>query len=91
MTKEILKTDNKDRFSIKFKWECSENITSIKFEGFEKPDEDLFFTGFIKFDGCMEIHDLNYHFCFRDDILQRVVNLIYDTAKEIMKDNGDFN
>jgi len=50
-----------------------------------------FFTGFIKFDGCMEIHDLNYHFCFRDDILQRVVNLIYDTAKEIMKDNGDFN
>ena len=39
----------------------------------------------------MEIHDLNYHFCFRDDILQRVVNLIYDTAKEIMKDNVDFN
>jgi hypothetical protein len=54
-------------------------------------EDDLFFKGFIKWDGCMEIHELNHHFCYRSDILQRAVDLIYDSAKEIMKDKSDFD
>jgi len=54
------------------------------------PEDSIFFTGHIKWDGCMEIHNLNHHFCYRNDILQRVVDLIYDSGKEIMKVKQDF-
>lgn len=52
--------------------------------------EDLFFTGFIKWDGCMEIHNLHHHFCHKSDILQRVVDLIYEAGKDIMKVREEF-
>jgi len=59
-------------------------------EDFDKAyEENKFFDGFIKWDGCMEIHGLNYHFCGYGDILQRAVKLIYHTAAEIMQDNFD--
>lgn len=42
--------------------------------------------GFIKWDGCMEIHDFNHHWCYKDNFAQRIVDLIYEQAKEIMKE-----
>lgn len=38
-------------------------------------------TGHIKWDGCMELHDLNYHFCGYSDTIQRLVKMIYLEAK----------
>lgn len=61
----------------------------LEFKDVDK--EDLFFTGHIKWDGCMEIHNLTHHFCHRSDILQRVVDLIYDSGKEIMKSRQEFD
>lgn len=46
-------------------------------------------NGYIKWDGCMEIHDLNYHFCGYDNVLQRLVRIIYIGAKKILGDNLD--
>lgn len=46
-------------------------------------------NGFIKWDGCMEIHDLSYHFCGYDDVLQRLVKLIYVEASKIIKIDKD--
>jgi len=65
-------------------------ISSDCFEFKDVKEEDLFFTGFIKWDGCMEIHDLNYHFCHNNDILKRVTDLIYKSGKEIMINKADF-
>ena len=46
-------------------------------------------SGFIKWDGCMEIHGFNHHFCGYDTFAQRLVEAIYLSAKDIMKDNFD--
>ena len=46
-------------------------------------------NGFIKWDGCMEIHNLNYHFCGMSDILQRIVNKIYQEASKLIGKNFD--
>lgn len=40
--------------------------------------------GYIKWDGCMELHELNYHFCGYTNFLQRLVKTIYEGAKEIL-------
>lgn len=50
-------------------------------EAFKK---DPMAFGFIKWDGCMEIHDLNIHLCSCDNTLQRLVDLIYKEASIIM-------
>lgn len=62
------------------------NCTDFK----EVSINDFFFQGFIKWNGCMEIHDLNYHFCYKTDIMQRVTDLIYESTKEIMGDRCEF-
>jgi len=49
--------------------------------------ENPLMVGFIKWDGCMEIHNLNYHFCGYSDILQRMVKCIYENAKELIGNN----
>lgn len=46
--------------------------------------EDPVCNGFIKWDGCMEIHSFNMHFCGRSDIMQRLMDTIYNTAEEII-------
>ena len=72
-------TDSKEQFKIVF--DIKENY--LNFEGFNR-DLEPFFSGFIKWDGCMEIHDLNYHFCHKDDVLQRIVDTIYVVGEKIM-------
>lgn len=61
------------------------------FEFKDVKEEDLFFTGFIKWDGCMEIHNLYHHFCYNNDILQRVIDLIYNSGEEIMTNKLGFD
>ena|SRR6478736_2681090 len=51
---------------------------------------DIFFEGFIRWDGTMVIQNLNYEFYYKSDILQRVTDLIYESAKEIMGDRCEF-
>ena len=46
-------------------------------------------NGFIKWDGCMEIYEFNHHFCGYDTFAQRLIETIYLSAKDIMKDNFD--
>ena len=45
-------------------------------------DKNPFFSGFIKWDGCMEI-DMTHHFCGHSNLFQRVVDLIYSGAVTI--------
>lgn len=80
--------ENNPRFMT---FDTGSGIASKCFEFKDVPNEDIFFTGFIKWDGCMEINDLNYHFCYCSDILQRVTDLIYDSAKEILGDKREFD
>jgi len=55
---------------------------------FEKAYElNKLLNGFIKWDGCMEIHDFSYHWCYHNNFAQRIVDLIYKEGKEIMKEN----
>lgn len=46
-------------------------------------------NGYIKWDGCMEIHNLTYHFCGYSNFLQRLTRNIYAGAKKILKENLD--
>lgn len=48
--------------------------------------ENSLMQGFIKWDGCMEIHNFNHHFCSQDTFMQRIIDCIYNNAREIMKD-----
>lgn len=41
-------------------------------------------NGFIKWDGCMEIHSFNMHFCGHSNIMQRLMDAIYDTAEKVI-------
>src|SRR5690349_20170138 len=85
-------SDYIDRDNPKFiTFDNGSGISSNCFEFKDVPKDSIFFTGFIKWDGCMEIHNLTYHFYYRNDILQRVVDLIYDSAKIIMRNRGGFN
>ena len=43
-------------------------------------------NGFIKWDGCMEIHDFTHHFCGYNTFAQDIIELIYRSAKHIMGD-----
>lgn len=59
------------------------------FDKYCKEDYDDFNglgRGFIKWDGCMELHDINYHFCYYDNILDRITKEVYRQGAEIMQD-----
>jgi hypothetical protein len=45
--------------------------------------------GYIKCDGCMEIHEFSHHWCYHNTFAQRIVDMIYEQASIIMK--GNFN
>ena len=45
--------------------------------------------GFIKWDGCMEVHDFNKHFCGYSDFLQRLMKSIYIEASKIIEIDED--
>ncbi len=47
------------------------------------------FYGHIKWDGCMEMHEFNHHWCYHNNFAQRIVDMIYEQAKVIMGDNYD--
>lgn len=42
--------------------------------------------GHIKWDGCMEIHEFNHHWCYHTNFAQRIVDMIYEQGKEMMGD-----
>lgn len=63
----------------------SENDFTIDYH---ESDEQLC-SGFIKWDGCMELHNLNIHLCGWEPILERLVRDIYLQAQEIMGDRFD--
>jgi len=62
-----------------------DNQLTYSFEESYSEDNRLL-SGFIKWDGCMEIHDFNHHWCNHDTFAQRIVDMIYEQAKEIMGD-----
>jgi hypothetical protein len=41
-------------------------------------------NGYIKWDGCMEIHDMNVHLCYWGTQLQCMIDTIYEQAEQIM-------
>jgi len=73
-------------------WEDNKTIfigfrNSEDWNDFENKDytkAEIICNGHIKWDGCMELHNLNYHFCGYSDILQRITKLIYIKANELM-------
>ena len=66
-----------------------ESLFKDKNEFLNVYEEDKICFGYIKWDGCMELHNLNYHFCGYDDILQRIVKCIYENAKELLGEKFD--
>ena len=85
-------SDYMDKENPKFiTFDTGYGISSNCYDFKEVKTDDLFFSGHIKWDGCMEIHELTHHFCYKNNILQRVTDLIYNSAKEIMKSKADFD
>jgi hypothetical protein len=62
-----------------------DNGTTYSFEESYKRDIKLL-SGFVKWDGCMEIHDFNHHWCYHNTFAQRIVDMIYHQAKIIIGD-----
>lgn len=46
-------------------------------------NENNLCTGFIKWDGCMEIHGFSHHFCGYDNFMQNLMKVIYQAAAMI--------
>lgn len=46
-------------------------------------------SGYIKWDGCMELHNFNHHFCGYNTFVQRLIALVYTSDKQILGDKMD--
>lgn len=46
--------------------------------------ENALCTGFIKWDGCMEIHNFTHHFCGFSDFFQRMIKMIYQQGAALI-------
>lgn len=75
--------DDCSPFDIEFDMGSGSNKNKTFEQAFE---QNKLLQGFVRWDGCMEIHEFNHHWCNRDTFAQRVVDMIYDQAKEIMGD-----
>src|SRR4051812_13581916 len=68
-------SDSKDVFINYDNGRGYEPESNITFE--ESYENNKLCHGHIKWDGCMELHDLNYHFCGYSIILQDIIRDIY--------------
>jgi len=67
----------------------SADSSDVTFE--EAYEADKLFSGFIKWDGCMEIYDFTHHWCGHDNFAQRIVDMIYTEAHDIMSARCNFD
>jgi len=52
----------------------------------EEPDENsLTCTGYIKWDGCLELHNFNHHFCSYNNSMNNLVKAIYVESAKIIQ------
>lgn len=71
-----------------------EETKEIDYTDYTKDFEEAFkvdpmCNGFIKWDGCMEIHNFTHHFCGYNTMMQELMKTIYLKSKKIMGDRMD--
>ena len=74
-------------YSFEGELEAPENIMyhNAEDDTFEKAyKSEPICNGFIKWDGCMEIHDMNIHVCYWGNQIQTIVDTIYEQGQLIM-------